>query len=198
MLLKKNPGLSSAEIGEEFRLHKVTVRQHLSALLTQGYVYYRKKKLNRGRPQNIYYLTTKGISEFFPGRYSGFALGLLDSVIAIDGEQKLHKLLQQEMEQKANDFFEGSEAKSLREKVVLLAEFFNQQGYMVELEETVDAFIFREHHCALINLVKKHNQICQVELSFLKRLLGQNVERESHINMGDNCCSYRIPKLEKI
>ena len=69
---------------------------------------------------------------------------------------------------------------------------------MVELEETVDAFIFREHHCALINLAKKHNQICQVELSFLKRLLGQNVERESHINMGDNCCSYRIPKLEKI
>ena len=94
MLLKKNPGLSSAEIGEEFRLHKVTVRQHLSALLTQGYVYYRKKKLNRGRPQNIYYLMTKGISEFFPGRYSGFALGLLDSVIAVDGEQKPHNLLQ--------------------------------------------------------------------------------------------------------
>ena len=51
---------------------------------------------------------------------------------------------------------------------------------MVELEEKVDAFIIRESRCALINLTEKHNQICQVQLSFLKRLLGQDVERWSY------------------
>ena len=48
---------------------------------------------------------------------------------------------------------------------------------MVELEEKVDAFIIREYRCTLINLTEKHNQIFQVQPSFLKRLLGQDVER---------------------
>ena len=51
---------------------------------------------------------------------------------------------------------------------------------MVDLEEKVDAFIIREYRCTLINLTEKHNQICQARLSFLKRLLGQDVERWSY------------------
>ncbi|MCH2573292.1 hypothetical protein MK131_00820 [Candidatus Poribacteria bacterium] len=50
--------------------------------------------MNQNQPQNIYSLATKEISELFLGGYSGFAIGLLDSVIAVDGEQKLRNLLQ--------------------------------------------------------------------------------------------------------
>ena len=80
-------------LGEEFGLHQVTVWQNLSALLIQGDVL-PKEKLNQNQPQNIYSLATKEISELFLGGYSGFAIGLLDSVIAVDGEQKPRNLLQ--------------------------------------------------------------------------------------------------------
>jgi len=198
LLLKKNKGLNSAQIGEKLGLHKVTVRQHLLVLSTQGYICHQKEKLKRGRPRNIYYLTSKGIDELFPRKYPDFSTGLIDAVLAIDGEKKIKTLLQREMEQRAAGFFEGSKFKPLDEKVRLLADFFNQQGYMVEVEETDDAFIFQEYHCALINIAEKYQQICQVEQSFLQDLLGLPIQRECHINSGDNCCSYRIPKIDKI
>ena len=69
---------------------------------------------------------------------------MIGAVLAIDGEQKIKTLLQREMEQRAAGFFEGSKFKSLDEKVRLLADYFNQQGYMVEVEEKDDAFIFWE------------------------------------------------------
>ena len=63
LLLKKNKGLSNTQIDEKLGLHKVTVRQHLLILSTQGYIYHQKEKLKRSRPRNIYYLTAKGIDE---------------------------------------------------------------------------------------------------------------------------------------
>ena len=53
-----------------------------------------KEKLNRNQPQNIYSLANKEISELFLGGFSDVVIGLLDSVIAVDGEQKPHNLLQ--------------------------------------------------------------------------------------------------------
>ena len=197
-VLKRNQGLSSTEIGEKLGLHKVTVRQHLDVLEDNGYIDYTKEKGNRGRPRNIYHLTAKAVNQLFPRNYPGFAVSLLDAVAATDGEKKVNALLRQQMEQRAADYFQGQEYDSLGEKVEALADFFNREGHMVEVEETQSAFVFREHHCALINIAEKYGQLCQIELLFFQNLLGLPIRRESHIASGDSLCSYHIPKMNII
>ena len=197
-VLKRNQGLSSTEIGEQLGLHKVTVRQHLDVLEDNGYVDYTKEKGDRGRPRNVYHLTAKAVNQLFPRNYPGFAISLLDTVAATDGEKKVYSLLRQQMEQRAADYFQGRTYASLAEKVGALADFFNHEGHMVEVEETQDAFMFREHHCALIDIAEKYKQLCQIELSFFQNLLGLPIRRECHIASGDSLCSYHIPKMNII
>lgn len=197
-VLKRNQGLSSTEIGEQLGLHKVTVRQHLDVLENNGYVDYTKERGSRGRPRNVYHLTEKAINQLFPRNYPGFAVSLLDAVAATDGEKKVHSLLRQQMEQRAANYFQGQKYDSLGEKVEALADFFNREGHMVEVEETRSAFVFREYHCALINIAEKYGQLCQIELSFFQNILGLPIQRECHIASGDSLCSYHIPKMNII
>lgn len=97
----------------------------------------------------------------------------------IGGEEKVEELLAQQMEAKIERYFKNIGDKSLVERVKLLEAFLNEEGYMVEVEETPDktAYILKEHNCALKSVANKYHPICHNELTLFQRLLGVPVER---------------------
>ena len=195
-LLKRSNGMTASQIAEALDLHSVTVRQHLSVLERDGYIDHDRERTGRGRPKHIYHLTKKA-AELFPSDYQQFAINLLDTLSVIEGQEKVEELLTQQMEAKIERYFKDIEGKSLVERIKLLEGFLNEEGYMVEVEETPDktAYILREHNCALKLVANKYHQICHNELTLFQRLLGVPVERQCHIGAGAHFCGYKIFKV---
>ena len=193
-LLKKNEGMTAGEIAQKLDFHSMTVRQHLSILEREGYIQHRREKIGRGRPTYIYYLTREAEEQLFPSNYPRFTVGILDALALIDGEAKVNQLLEHQMATKIAAHFRNVTDKSLAEKVQMLATFLNEEGYMVEIEETPTAYIFKEHNCALGSIAKKYRQLCYQELSLLRNVLNVPVERQCHIATGDQLCSYEVSK----
>lgn len=194
-LLKKSNGMAVGQIAEALDLHSMTVRQHLSVLERDGYIDHDREKTGRGRPKYMYHLTKKA-AELFPSDYQQFAINLLDTLAVIEGEGKVEELLTQQMEAKIERYFKDIGDKSLVERVKQLEAFLNEEGYMVEVEETPDktAYILKEHNCALKSVASKYHQICHNELTLFRRLLGVPVERQCHIGTGAPFCGYKIFK----
>ena len=193
-LLKKRAGITAGEIAKKLDLHSMTVRQHLSILEREGYIQHGREKIGRGRPVYLYKLIQEAEESLFPRSYARFAISLLDTLAAMDGEEKVSQLLEHQMEAKISNHFKNVQNKSLAEKIQMLVVFLNEEGYMVEVEETPSAYIIKEHNCALGTVAKKYRQLCQHELSLFKRLLDVPVERQCHRALGDSLCSYKVPK----
>ena len=69
----------------------------------------------------------------------------------------------------------------------------DEQGYLAELTIGADGVVrLVERNCAIHRVVADHAVACQAELDLFRELLGDDVERETHIAAGDRCCSYRI------
>jgi predicted ArsR family transcriptional regulator len=195
-LLKKNNGMTAGELAKQLDLHSMTVRQHLSILEREGYIQYYREKISRGRPVYIYKLTREAKESLFPNNYPRFALGTLDALVVIDGAEKVNQLLEYQMEAKIAMCLNDIEGKSLSEKIKVLAAFLDEEGYQVEIAETPNAYILKEHNCAIESIAKKYPQLCQLELSLLQRLLDVPVERECHMPTGDSVCSYKVLKMD--
>lgn len=195
-LLKKSNGMTASQIAEVLDLHSMTVRQHLSVLERDGYIDHNRERTGRGRPKYIYHLTKKA-AELFPSDYQQFAINLLDTLAVIEGQEKVEEILTHQMEAKIERYFKDIEDKSLVERIKLLEAFLNEEGYMVEVEETPDktAYILREHNCALKLVANKYHQICHNELTLFQRLLGVPVERQCHMGTGAHFCGYKIFKV---
>ena len=194
-LLKKNASMTAGAIAKELDLHSMTVRQHLSILERDGYIQHYREKIGRGRPVYMYKLTPEAKESLFPNNYPRFALGTLDALMVIDGAEKVNQLLEYQMETKIATCFKNIEDKSLAEKIKMLAAFLDEEGYEVEVAETPNAYILKEHNCALDSIAKKYPQLCHLELSLLQRLLNVPVERECHMPTGDSMCSYKVLKI---
>lgn len=197
-LLKTRQGVSAGELAKELDLHAMTIRQHLAILEGNGYIQRTKEKSNRGRPKFFYHLTQKAKEKIVPSSYSHFVVELLDTLESIDGPEKVNHLLHTQAENKVQTEIKNFENKTLKQKVSMLASLLDEEGYMVELEETLDAYILKMHHCILKEVAQKYRQLCNSELEMFLRLLGVFVERVCHAVAEDNYCSYRVSKLNVI
>ena len=197
-LLKKSEGMTTGEIAKKLELHSMTVRQHLFILEREGYIQHSREKIGRGRPTHVYQLTKEAEEQLFPSNYRRFTIGLLDALALIDGEEKVNQLLECQMEANISAHFRNVKDKSLAEKIQMLAAFLNEEGYMVEVEETPTAYIFKEHNCALDPVAKKYRQLCYQELSLFRHVLSVPVERQCHIATGDHLCSYEVSKVNTV
>ncbi len=195
-LLKKHKRMTASEIAGELDLHSMTVRQHLSILEREGYIHHYREKISRGRPVYVYKLTREAKESLFPNNYPRFALGTLDALVVIDGAEKVNQLLEYQMEAKIAKCLDNTEGKSLAKKIEVLAAFLDEEGYQVEISETPNAYILKEHNCALESIAQQYPQLCQLELSLLKRILEVPVERECHMPTGDSICSYKVLKMD--
>ena len=197
-LLKTRQGVSASELAEELSLHSMTIRQHLAILESNGYIQRTKVKSNRGRPKFFYHLTQKAKENITPRNYPKFTVELLDIVESIDGSEKVNHLLRTHVENKVQAEIGNFANKTLSQKVDMLTSLLDEEGYMVELEETLDAYLLKMHHCALKEVAQKYQQLCNSELEMFLQLLGVFVERVCHTVAKDNYCSYRVSKLNVI
>ena len=196
-MLKSQGALTAKIIANELKLTTMAVRQHMQALEESGDVNFKDEKAARGRPTRYWSLTEKS-NDLFDDRHDELTVQLLDSVIAIFGDDGLNKLIShRESTALVNYRLALADKYSVEEKLTALAKVRSDEGYMATVEQEGDIYWLLENHCPICAAASKCQNFCRSELQIFQALLQEvaTISREEHIVEGSRRCAYKVTPL---
>jgi DeoR family suf operon transcriptional repressor len=168
-------------------------RAHLTALVDQGLVTAHQEPAvgrGRGRPRYLYRVTADA-DRLFPKAYGELTNELLSFLDDPSTEERLFDRRRDQRIENASTRMAGG---SLTDRVAILAEILDADGYMATWERHDDgSFVVAERNCAIAAVAAQHPAACRSEIDFIRAVLPDTtVERTSHIVSGDLRCAYVI------
>lgn len=193
-LLKTEGPLTAKILAGNLNLTTMGVRQHVQALEESGDLVFKDEKAARGRPTRYWSLTDKGNSRF-ADRHDDLTVQLLDSVIAIFGDEGLEKMIShRETTAMSNYRLALADRYGVEEKLQTLADLRTDEGYMATVEENEGIYWLMENHCPICAAATKCLDFCRSELHMFQTLMSDvaTVSREEHIIDGARRCAYKV------
>ncbi|MDX2367908.1 MAG: transcriptional regulator [Colwellia sp.] len=193
-LLKTQGPLTAKALAQELNVTTMGVRQHMLALEESGEVTFKDEKAPRGRPTRYWSLTQKTNSHF-ADRHNELTVQLIDSVIAVFGDDGLDKLITNREESSMRSYrLALADRYGVEEKLQTLAEIRCDEGYMATVEQEDDFFWLLENHCPICAAATKCTNFCRSELQLFQNLLSDVavISREEHIVEGARRCAYKV------
>lgn len=192
--LKMNGPMTASALAKDFGMTSEGMRLHLLKLEDSKLVESESHTKGVGRPTIVYSLTSLSIKKF-PDNHAGLTVQLLESVQRILGDDALQLLVN---DKKAKDFkrYESAleKAITLDEKLEMLTDIRNREGYMAEWSKIGEERFFVENNCPICKAAIQCNGFCESELENIQKLLGEKilVERTDHTVEGNRRCTYVI------
>jgi len=173
----------------------VTVRHHLAKLQEEGLVSepLMRHRSSPGRPSHIYELTNHGAS-FFPNNYQQMTAKLIAHMDQALPQSTFNVII----EGIADDLATEAEIPegSTQERLEAVVNFLNSKGYEATWEATSAGYILHTQNCPYHHAAQANENLCQLDMRLVSRMLGIVPRLQSRISQGDDTCSYLIPYTE--
>lgn len=189
-LIKRKGRISIEESAVETKLAKSTLREHFTQLESDGYVERSYKRSGPGRPALFFELTRKG-NKIFPS----YEPELLREFVGYLKKQGNIELLEEfftqfwsKRQEEAKSLCESAKAKSVKQKLPILAVMLQNEGFMPEYTNSE----LKECNCPFAEVVKETRLPCKLEKEFISHVLNTEVKRTKYIPDGDYSCNYHL------
>lgn len=192
-LLKHRGEQSVGDLAGELDLAAETVRGHLNSLGSRGLVRRAgRRKEGPGRPEILYGLTEEA-EELFP-QEGGQLLRELTAHLTNEGHREILEEFFEARVARQQERARGRvEGLSGRDRLEEVAAILTEEGFMAEVVEGDDGDPrLRLCHCPLKDMVAVSRLPCEAEESWIRRLLGEELSRESWMPDGDRTCTYEV------
>ena len=190
--LKRRDEATAEELATALDVSPSAVRQHLSALRSAGFISARQERGHAGRPADRYHATDL-TEPLFATSDTNLSLQLLEHIEDEDPEL-VGRVFERRRHRMVEDAKAELEGKSIGERVALVAELLDAQGYLADsakLNET--HYRINLHSCALWAIANRYRQACAAELDLIRDLLPEaTVERATHKTDGAHNCAYEV------
>jgi predicted ArsR family transcriptional regulator len=195
-LVKQEGPISADSLAEKLGVTAMAVRLHLGALLMEGLAAFEEESRPRGRPVQMWTVTSKANARFADS-HSALAGDLIAQMKKAFGEDGMDRILKlRTAEQEKTYRTKTDVARSLKGKLDALAKIRSAEGYMAEVRRDAETgdWLFVENHCPICAAARLCTGLCREELALFGRVLGKEVkvERLSHILAGAGRCAYRV------
>ncbi len=215
-ILKRRRSATVGELARHLDMAPVSVRYHLDILQGDNLIQVSKvrREGNVGRPKQLYSLT-KEANDFFPDNFAPLTAGLITQLKkALNPEQveAAFCALAQEMSQ---SFLEDEELDEIDLEVRLdrVADFLNERGYLARWEQeppregelsslytmqedalSADrkSYLLHTFNCPYAGVSGEHRELCQMDLSLMRELVGRSCCRLDSLAEDGHCCTYRF------
>ncbi|MBY5648332.1 transcriptional regulator [Rhizobium leguminosarum] len=194
ILIKTDGPQLAAAIGDALGISGEAARQHLSKMAEEGLVEpVTLAGAGRGRPRQLWHLTTGGNRQF-PDGHAELTANLLGTLVEQLGPAALDTVISaREAETLKRYRQELSPAHDLAARVKALAGIRTREGYMADCWRQADgSFMLVENHCPICAAATACAGFCRSELETFRAVLDAEVERSEHILAGARRCAYRI------
>ncbi|TCA08235.1 transcriptional regulator [Rhizobium leguminosarum bv. viciae] len=194
ILIKTDGPKLAAAIGDALGISGEAARQQLSKMAEEGLVEpVTVAASGRGRPRQLWHLTTSGNRQF-PDGHAELTANLLGTLVEQLGAAALDTVISaREAETLKRYRQELSPAHDLAARVEALAGIRTREGYMADCWRQADgSFMLVENHCPICAAATACVGFCRSELETFRAVLDAEVERSEHILAGARRCAYRI------
>ena len=180
--LMKTRTASAREIARALKMSAATVRHHLRMLVSDGRLEMSsvQGREGRGRPEKMYSLPRVALGD----NLSALSEALLAEAGSSVDVEALAKRLAGE-----SDFKSQAVAKRLN----LVVEKLNQMKYHARWEAGAGGPRVIFGHCPYAAIITKHPELCRMDESLLKELMGQSAEQLTKIGRdGSSVCVFAV------
>lgn len=168
------------------------VRQHLTALMAQGFVARGASIASGGRPRACYVLQPDG-RELFPRNYALVARGMIEFLYANAGTEAVQAMLAQMGARLGSEAAARiASAADPDEATRLLAEQLDTLGYEAQVVDAGGHMEVEAWNCVFHSLAKAHPDVCRFDLAFMSAATGRPVQRTACMLHGAPACRFRI------
>ena len=193
-LIKRRGPMTVQELSRTLQITPMGVRQHLAILERDGHLQSDGIRRGQGRPSRLYGISPEG-DKLFPRTYDQLARSLLDDLRTVGGEQKIDELLEHRRKRLLEQYRSRMDGKEFREKVAVLAQARDEEGYLAEHQPLGrDRFVLIEHNCPIRAVAEAQPKVCRCEMTLFAEALGTEVVRTDHLLKGAPHCRYIITR----
>lgn len=209
-ILKRRRSATVGELARQLDMAPVSVRYHLDILQGDNLIQVSKvrREGNVGRPKQLYTLT-KEANDYFPDNFAPLTAGLVTQLkksLPADQVEAAFCALAREM---AESFLEDEDVEEtdLEIRLEQVTGFLNERGYLArwEKENKVErdrgpvgnpaeneAYLLHTFNCPYAGVSSEHRELCHMDLSLMRNLIGQTCCRLDSLAEDGQCCTYRI------
>jgi predicted ArsR family transcriptional regulator len=168
------------------------VRQHLTALMAQGFVARGEAIPSGGRPRACFVLMPAG-RELFPRNYALMAGGMLEYLYAHGGVAAVQGMLAEMGAKLGKDAAERvGAATGPDEAAHLLAEQMDVLGYEAQAVDAGGHVEVEAWNCVFHALARQHPDVCRFDLAFMSAATGRPVQRTQCMLHGAPACRFHV------
>ena len=193
-LLKTSGPQSSSALAKEFEVTVEGARFQMLRLEKEGIVTSSKTVTGRGRPQQLWSLTSIGQMRF-PDTHAALTVKLMEVMKETLGEQAVSRVINANGERGTSRYLEVLEGiDDIEQRLTAFVAIRTGEGYMAQFIKDEEGFIFIENHCPIGAAAHANPAICSAEFKTLQTVIGINVpiKRIEYIVEGGRRCAYRI------
>ena len=184
--------MSVDKLGEELGVMPVTIRAHVGVLERDQLVQGCQQRTGRaGRPSIVYTLTDDA-QNLFPKRYDNLASGILDNIKKLHGQETVVRVIEKLGEDMAEAHADRIQGKDMDGKVEEAAQLLNEEGSLATWEKRDDNYVLTLHNCPYLHVAEHRQEICGMEVAFLKKALSTDVKLEESVVSGAINCVFTI------
>jgi len=191
-VLKRSGEATADELAAGLQITPSAARQHLASLRAAGYVATRQERGQPGRPADHFH-TTDRTETMFASTANQLSTELLVHIEEED-PSLVARVFERRRRRRVDEVHDQLAGRMLPEKVEVLAELLDAEGYLADTEgSTPELYRINLHSCPLWDVAKQFGQTCDSELEFLRELLPEaTVQRVTHKTAGAHTCVYEI------
>jgi len=193
-LLKTSGPQSSSALAKEFEVTVEGARFQMLRLEKEGIVTSSKTVTGRGRPQQLWSLTSIGQMRF-PDTHAALTVKLMEVMKETLGEQAVSRVINANGERGTSRYLEVLEGiDDIEQRLTAFVAIRTGEGYMAQFIKDEEGFIFIENHCPIGAAAHANPAICSAEFKTLQTVIGLSVpiKRIEYIVEGGRRCAYRI------
>jgi predicted ArsR family transcriptional regulator len=194
-LMERKAGATLDELIAAVGLSRTAVNQHLMALEREGYVRKGVPRRTGRRPQNVYVLTEQGTNSRFPKQYSWFSRLMFQTLREQVGEQQISQYMYDLGVKLSAGLIPRLIGKNRNERIAEVVAIMNETGFIARTIAPEDADKLPRvecKNCVYHDLSKDYPEVCRFDIGFLAGLMGAEVEQQSCMQRGGDCCRFRF------
>jgi predicted ArsR family transcriptional regulator len=196
---------TAAELADRLGLTQPAVRRHLDALVAEGVVEPRERRVygsrGRGRPAKAFALTDDG-RDAFDQAYDELAVEALRWIERAAGgggrgSAAVMAFARDRAAAQAAAYRPFLERASEEDRARALAQALSRHGYAATARDApapaAGGQQLCQHHCPVAHAAARFPQLCEAETEVFSHLLGTHVQRLATIAHGDGVCTTFVP-----
>jgi predicted ArsR family transcriptional regulator len=196
-LIRTQGHATIASLAEALDVSAITVRHHLGTLQSEGLVAINVERKHVGRPKHVYTLT-EAAQRYFPNQYHVLAERLLDTLKATLPPDQVSVIIDGVAAGVAARYGIAQLGGTLEERLPRLVEVLGEEGFMAEVKRIDGSIVLTALNCPYLYVGQRHPEVCRIDGTLIRQMLGTEVEQKSCMLNGDAACVFEVPDKARI